>query len=67
MHRASGFKDQENRRDIRRTTVFDHGPGAFGVRLALPTADVDRIVRGKNNLSRSITPETRTQAQVSAM
>lgn len=67
MHRASGFKDQENRRDMRRTTVFDHGPGAFGVRLALPTADVDRMVRGENDLSRSVTPETRTQAQVSAM
>ncbi|PSS27616.1 hypothetical protein M430DRAFT_71130, partial [Amorphotheca resinae ATCC 22711] len=31
MHRATAFKDQENRRDMRRSTVYDHGPQAFGV------------------------------------
>lgn len=67
MHRATAFKDQENRRDMRRTTVFDHGPSAFGVRLGLPASEVDQLVGGEIDISRGPTPETRTQEQVRAL
>ena len=67
MHRATAFKDQENRRDMRRTTVFDHGPAAFGVRLGLAEGDVDRLVGGSMDISLEQTPQTRTQEQVAAL
>ncbi|KZO98334.1 alpha-ketoglutarate-dependent 2,4-dichlorophenoxyacetate dioxygenase [Calocera viscosa TUFC12733] len=31
MHRATPFSDQMEKRDMRRTTVFDDGPDAYGV------------------------------------
>lgn len=67
MHRATAFKDQENRRDMRRTTVFDHGPAAFGARLGLVEGDVDRLVGGRIDISVGETPQTRTQEQVAAL
>lgn len=66
MHKATAFNDQENRRDMRRTTVFDHGPNAFGVRLGLAAGDVDRMVGGDVDISAGATPETRTQHEISA-
>lgn len=41
MHRATPFSDQMEKRDMRRTTVFDDGPyamGAFPPMLDLPAA-----------------------------
>lgn len=67
MHRATAFKDQEKRRDMRRTTVFDHGPAAFGVRLGLAAGDVDRLVGGDVDISLGQTPQTRTQEQLAAL
>ena len=67
MHKATAFNDQENRRDMRRTTVFDHGPNAFGVRLSLSAGDVDWIVGGDVDISAEQTPETREQEQISAL
>lgn len=67
MHRATSFQDQVNRRDMRRTTVFDHDIGAFGVRLSLAAADVDQLVGGVIDISQGATPETRTRAQIDAM
>jgi alpha-ketoglutarate-dependent 2,4-dichlorophenoxyacetate dioxygenase len=34
MHTATPFDDQAEKRDMRRTTVFDDGPDAFGARRA---------------------------------
>ena len=31
MHTATPFEDQMEKRDMRRTTVFDDGPEQFGV------------------------------------
>lgn len=67
MHRATAFKDGEDRRDMRRTTVFDHGPAAFGVRLDLAEDDVDRLVGGDLDISLGQTPQTRTREQVAAL
>lgn len=64
MHRATAFKDQENRRDMRRTTVFDHGHGAFGVKHQLGHNDVDYLVGGGKDIAGETTPETQTQQQI---
>jgi alpha-ketoglutarate-dependent 2,4-dichlorophenoxyacetate dioxygenase len=66
MHRATAFKDQENRRDMRRSTVYDHGPQAFGVKLQLKPDDVDLLVGGTFDTA-AYTPETQTQDQVRAL
>lgn len=67
MHRATAFQDQCNRRDMRRTTVHDHGPGAFGVKNLLSSDDIDVRVGGKIDISKGPTPETQTQEQILAM
>jgi hypothetical protein len=67
MHRATAFKDQANRRDMRRTTVQDHGPNAFGERLKLKAADIDVLLGGQLDVSALPPPETRTQEQVQAL
>ena len=67
MHRATAFKDQENRRDMRRTTVFDHGRGAFGVKHELGRGDVDVLIGGSVNIAGEPTPETQTQDQIFAL
>lgn len=41
MHRATASKDQQNRRDMWRTTVYDQGLQAFGVKLQLGPDDLD--------------------------
>jgi alpha-ketoglutarate-dependent 2,4-dichlorophenoxyacetate dioxygenase len=67
MHRATAFEDQANRRDMRRTTVYDHGPYAFGVRLGLTEHDVDVLCGGSIDITAGPTPETQTQEQVQAL
>ncbi|OQD77450.1 hypothetical protein PENDEC_c002G01227 [Penicillium decumbens] len=67
MHRATAFQDQKNRRDMGRTTIHDHGPGAFGVKNQLLADDVDVLVGGKIDISAGPTPETQTQEQILAM
>jgi alpha-ketoglutarate-dependent 2,4-dichlorophenoxyacetate dioxygenase len=64
MHRATAFKDQENRRDMRRTTVFDYGSAAFGVKHELGQGDVDLLVGGSRDIAAERTPETQTQQQI---
>jgi alpha-ketoglutarate-dependent 2,4-dichlorophenoxyacetate dioxygenase len=67
MHRATGFKDQVNRRDMRRTTVMDNGPRCFGERLNLTRDDVDVLQGGSIDISAIPPPETQTQEQCQAM
>lgn len=67
MHRATAFEDQANRRDMRRTTVYDHGPFAFGARLGLTEHDVDVLCGGSIDITAVPTPETQTQEQVQAL
>jgi alpha-ketoglutarate-dependent 2,4-dichlorophenoxyacetate dioxygenase len=67
MHRATAFKDQENRRDMRRSTVLDHGSGAFGVKQELRRGDVDVLVGGNRDIAGEPTPETQTQEQIFAL
>lgn len=66
MHRATASKDQQNRRDMRRTTVYDHGSQAFGVKLQLGPDDVD-VLHGGTVDTAAFTPETQTQEQVRAL
>ena len=67
MHRATGYKDQENRRDMRRSTVFDHGRDAFGVKDDLSKQHVDVLVGGQLDIARQPTPVTQTQEQIFAL
>ncbi|KAI9873526.1 MAG: hypothetical protein M1830_000309 [Pleopsidium flavum] len=67
MHRATAFEDQINRRDMRRTTVYDHGPYAFGAKLGLEQRDVDVLVGGMVEIAAGPTPETQTQEQIQAL
>lgn len=64
MHRATGYKDQENRRDMRRTTVFDHGRDAMGAKDNLSGFDVDILVGGQLDIAREPTPVTQTERQI---
>lgn len=38
MHRANPYTDQMTARDVRRSTIIDDGPSAFGVALEKSTA-----------------------------
>jgi hypothetical protein len=67
MHRATAFQDQKNRRDMRRTTIHDHGPAAFGVKNQLSADNIDIRVGGKIDISAAPTPETQTQEQILRM
>lgn len=67
MHRATAFQDQTNRRDMRRSTVYDHGPYAFGAKLALNQDDVDELVGGNLDIAAGSTPDTQTQSQIQAL
>jgi alpha-ketoglutarate-dependent 2,4-dichlorophenoxyacetate dioxygenase len=67
MHRATAFQDQKNRRDMRRTTIHDHGPAAFGVKNQLSAENIDIRVGGKIDISAAPTPETQTQEQILRM
>lgn len=51
---------------MRRSTVYDHGPQAFGVKLQLKPDDVDLLVGGTFDTS-AFTPETQTQDQIRAL
>jgi alpha-ketoglutarate-dependent 2,4-dichlorophenoxyacetate dioxygenase len=64
MHRATAFKDQANRRDMRRTTVYDHGPYAFGAKLQLAPSQVDVLSGGLIDVAAQPAPETRTRAEI---
>lgn len=67
MHRATSFEDQLNRRDMRRTTVYDHGQYAFGAKLRLSAEDVDILCGGTIDIAVDRTPETQTRADVEAL
>ncbi|KAL1999209.1 hypothetical protein VTN02DRAFT_4886 [Thermoascus thermophilus] len=67
MHRATAFEDQTNRRDMRRTTVYDHGPYAFGEKLRLPPSEVDILCGGTLDIAAQPTPETQTREQIDAL
>lgn len=67
MHRATAFEDQTNRRDMRRTTVYDHGPYAFGEKLRLPPSEVDILCGGTVDIAAQPTPETQTWEQIDAL
>lgn len=67
MHRATAYEDQTNRRDMRRTTVYDHGDLAFGAKMTLMPEDVDILAGGKVDIAVGPTPETQTQEQVRAL
>jgi alpha-ketoglutarate-dependent 2,4-dichlorophenoxyacetate dioxygenase len=67
MHRATSFEDQTNRRDMRRTTVYDHGPYAFGAKLRLDISQVDVLCGGTVDIAAQPAPETRTRQEVEAL
>lgn len=67
MHRATAFEDQANRRDMRRTTVYDNGPYVFGAKLHLDAEDVDVLAGGTVDIAAQPTPETQTREEVEAL
>lgn len=64
MYRARALEDQKNRRDMRKTTVHDHGPYAFGAKLQLRKDEVDVLAGGEIDIAKVSRPETLTQAQI---
>ncbi|CAI7632188.1 unnamed protein product [Penicillium manginii] len=67
MHRATAFEDQANRRDMRRTTVYDNGPYVFGAKLHLDAEDIDVLAGGTVDIAAQPTPETQTREEVEAL